>query len=555
MLSDPTLSLVLAAMAIVALTTLLGQRRISWVALGVLAAALLPLIIPSAPPGPPVELFGLAGKLLLVLLVFRLGRRARRTAPDISSTLAVGLAVVLAMIGSGLLAGVTALLTSPQRDTGFLLLVGGLLILPDGSVLTTPPNDDRRPAGPRGLATLHGYLTLCLMPALLFCAARLSATAPGGEPDGAPPEAFWQLHVLGVLGALAAGGIGGAAGRFVRDRVAVSRRKGLVDLFAATAPAGVAEWLHPGSGAIAALASGLAVCGGGRVSPATARRAPERTRGRHDRLDTAALAATAGAYALAGMAVGSAGPGPDWVGGLLLWISTLTARLLLFAGVGGLYHCLRPGRLSWGWIVTSSWLSFPGTVSLAWVLSHLVIWPDASQGIDSLQSVSALSLVLPALVFHLLVEAVAAPLFGGRPVDADGSGSWQLVRGRRIALRAAEETLTLLAEQGELDNLSRTDREDLRTGLERRRRLADIEMDELVHSQPRLRSLGRRAVLRELAGVSIRSLEEAARAGVIPHATVDALGGEIESWLTLDGGPVVEPGPDSTAESESSDAG
>jgi hypothetical protein len=538
MLSDPTLSILLVAMALVALTALLGRRRIAWAALGVLAAALLPLVVPSDGPPPPIELLGFAGNVLLVLLAFRLGRTARRAAPDVSSTLVVTLAVTLAMAGTALLSGVASLLSDAQQNAAFLLLVGGLMILPDGSVLATLPSDDRRSEGPRGLATLHGYMALFLLPALLFAAGRLPAASMSPETNG-DDSAFWQLHVLGVLGALAAGGIGGGIGRIVRDRVAASRRQGLVDLFAATAPAGVAEWLHPGSGAIAALASGLTVSGSGALWQTHLTTADDR----RGALDVAALAAAAGAFALGGLAISSAGPGPDWLGGLLLWISALGARFLLLVTVGGFYHCVRPGRLSWRWIVGGAWLSFPGTVSLAWVLSRMVVWPDASRGGDDPGSVSVLSLVFPALVFSLLVEAATAPFFSRQAVDADGSRGWQLVRGRRIALRAAEEALDLLAEQGELDNLSSMDREQLRANLERRRMLADIEMDELAHSQPRLRVLGQRAVLRELAGVSIRSLEEAARAGVIPRATVDALSGEIESWLKLDGAPIARPSP------------
>jgi hypothetical protein len=321
---------------------------------------------------------------------------------------------------------------------------------------------------------------------------------------------------------------------------------GLAHIFAAAAPAAAAGWFCPRDAspatlaALASLASGLVAAVGAAERPASAPR--ESTGSAWDPsaapISATAIAAAAGAFALAAIAAASGASSPAWVGGLVLWGSAVAVRTLVLLALAGAYHCLRPGRISWPWILATGWLSFPGALSAAWLAS-------ASAGPVA---TALVGLVFPALCASLLVEGPSASVTSRRPLDPDSARGWELLRGRRIALRAARQALDVLAEEGDLEQLPRCDRDDLERHLERRLTLADLELEEMLHSGPRLRAHGRQAVLRELGRAATRSLEEAARAGVIPRGVVDSVRAEVAAWLESAARPAGGAEPDSLGE-------
>jgi hypothetical protein len=214
----------------------------------------------------------------------------------------------------------------------------------------------------------------------------------------------------------------------------------------------------------------------------------------------------------------------DLLGGLLLWGGALAVRILTTLAVAGIYRWLRPEQLTWSWILRAAWLSFPGTLAVATLAA------SASPASPELGGPLA-SLLLPALCLSLLVEGSSASLAGGRELASAAGRRWEQARGRRIAWRAARRALRVLEEQGELDELTQAEKDDLLLSLGQQEKLVDLELEDLAVAHPGPAEKARAAALYEALQASIGALEQAARWGILSRATCDGLRPEILEWL------------------------
>jgi len=538
-MSESTFSILLGAMALSCLAAALSRRfgRFPWAALGILGSTVLAYALATqgssddalsaSLPASHSEGLRLVGQLVAILVAFRIGTLARRFSGEVPTGLLFTLGLGVPIASVTLVAGIGRELGVGQGIT--TLIIGALLALPDGRCV--PPVRHRGEASSRGgreeipgLSTLQGVWILVLLPTLVVLSGLSTGSFASGDPtDGVSVsvEILWQTHLAGILSALAAGAGLATLARSVRTRLDDAWKRSLVLWIAAAGGASLAEWIHPGSSPIAAVAAGL-VCG----DPVGENETPESRSRREGPMAVASFVAITAVLVGLALECGRGRQSVRWLAGAGVWASATAVRTLRLLCLGGFYNLVRPHVISPRWAIRVTTLSYAGALSGAWLLS-------SGADVAPLRSV-----IFPALVFALAFESIAAAFFSRRFAirDRDRSREWQVVRGRRLALRAASQTLEMLAEEGELEHLASSDRELLRAHLEQQRTLADIELEELLHSAaPVLREHGREAVVRELARAATRALEESARAGTLSRRSVEELRAEVSRWLSPGG--------------------
>lgn len=498
-----------------ALACLIGLVLKRW-RIGASVAFLIALLGPSLTLSPQ-DLGGgaispLFLKLLVALLSFRLGYEGRRSLSTVPRPLLAIFPVILALVGLLLVGGVarmigTDLTADPGRLSGYLLL-GCLLVLPDGSGVAALSETRRSRPGVLGLHAATAFLLLPL--AWLLARASFAEPAPGWTQltRNAAPAA---------LAALALGSFGSTLAH-VLSAGATLRTVWGVQLALTLASFAAAEMIANGLGPVAALASGFAAGRPHDMDETPASEIREAAPGWGWPLFTVAAFIFA-----ATVAVKRPITTPDLLGGLLLWGGALLARVLTTVSLVGLYRWLRPEQLSWRWIWQAAWLSFPGTLAVA-----VLVTSDATGSGDE----TLFRLLFPALCISLLVEGGTAPFLCGRRLETLSTRHlWERARGRRIALRAARRVLHLLENQGDLDELTQLEKDQLLHSLERQEKLVDLELEDLAQGSSSPTEKARAAALHEVLQSSVGALEQAARWGLISRATCDALRPEVIRWL------------------------
>ena len=466
--------------------------------------------------------FRALASVLLIGLCWSLGHAARRPQGGPPLIVLILLPLLSACLGPLILAGALReapwldALQTESVDRTVLLLVGAVLVLPDGFRLAAlPARNDAR-----GGAFLSGLSLLVLLPvsALLSSLSALQSAEVISPPD----SDRWPLPQLGSLVSAAAIG---CAGAWILTRIGRSsvpgRATGAVDLATAFVPACAAEWLHPGTGPLAALLAGQVASterAGDRLVESSRRRG--------------GLGPRAVAWTLpAALVIGLGGllltrvenAATPWVGGATLWAVGHGLRWLTALAVGGGYVCLKPGRLDWRQVARVPFLSAPGLLTVAWLL----VFVSGPQ--SALLSPELAASVVVAAVLGLLVDGTIAIVLE-RSDDRARHQSWELVRGRLTALRSAARALEAFGDRGDLARLAPADRESILESIELRRLECEQELEELLHDHPELRREGLEDVHYELTRATLRALDYSTRAGWVRLSAAEALRDEIAGW-------------------------